>query len=98
MEYHEYENRYGSKKARKLIQTLYGRYQRAILLKNCLQDYGQSYRDRLEGITDFFGWELVEINTDLTLLTALLKGLPGKDIICIKPGQLVTEEVFGHSK
>jgi len=93
-EYLEYEKRYGEKKARYLIESLYGRYSKAILIKTPGMKHLDYYREKVKEIADFFGWQVEEFEGDVTLLTSVVKGKLGPEMVYIEPGQKITEEHF----
>lgn len=93
-EYYEYEAKYGEKKARKLIKTLYGRYQKAILIKTPgIKDF-ERYRQKVQEIADFFGWEVGEIEGDIGLLTSVVRGIKAPESIYVNAGQVITLEIL----
>lgn len=93
-EYYEYEARYGEKKARKLIETLYGRYQKAIfIITPGIKDL-ERYRPKVQEIADFFGWEVGEIEGDISLLNSIVKGIKAPESIYVEAGQVITLETL----
>ncbi|MDO0824733.1 DUF1638 domain-containing protein [Desulfosporosinus nitroreducens] len=93
-EYCEYEEKYGEKKARKLIKTLYGSYQKAIFIKTPGIKDLERYRKKVQEIADFFGWEVAEIEGDTGLLTSIVKGIKVPESIYVDAGQVVTLEIL----
>lgn len=93
-EYYEYEARYGEKKARKLISTLYGNYRKAVfIITPGIRDL-EFYRLKVKEIADFFGWEVGEIEGDIRLLTSVVKGLRAPESIYVEAGQEITLEIL----
>jgi hypothetical protein len=93
-EYLEYVEKYGEKRAKDLINTLYGSYKKAILIITPGMKNINSYRKKMKEIADFFGWETVEVEGDIGLLNCLLSGKEHPDLVKIPPGVQVTEEHF----
>lgn len=93
-EYLEYEEKYGKENAKSLIDTLYGSYKKAVFIKTPGIEDIEVYREKLKKIADFFNWETYEVEGSLDLLSALLQGKEGKDIIRIEPGVKVTEDLL----
>ncbi|KUO70256.1 MAG: hypothetical protein APF81_09200 [Desulfosporosinus sp. BRH_c37] len=91
-EYYEYEARYGEKKARQLIKTLYGNYQKAIfIITPGINDLDlERYRQKVREIADFFGWEVGEIEGDISLLNSVVKGIKAPESIYVEAGQVIT--------
>ena len=97
-EYYEYEAKYGEKKARKLIKILYGNYRRAIfIITPGIKDL-ERYRQKVQEIADFFGWEVGEIEGDLSLLTSVVKGIRAPESIFVEAGQEITLEILAGGK
>ncbi|ATW27268.1 DUF1638 domain-containing protein [Candidatus Formimonas warabiya] len=96
-EYLGYLEKYGEENARSLIDTLYGRYKKAVLIITPgMKDVGH-YRKKVKEIADFFGWETTEIEGDITLLAALVQGKENLDTVLVEPGVTITEELLGHN-
>ncbi|MDD2498371.1 MAG: DUF1638 domain-containing protein [Desulfitobacteriaceae bacterium] len=93
-EFLEYEQKYGRETAKSLIDTLYGRYQKAMFIVTPGIKNIQQYREQVEEIARFFNWETTETNGDLDLLSSLVNGIEKKDIIRIEPGVKITEELL----
>ncbi|TGE32966.1 DUF1638 domain-containing protein [Desulfosporosinus sp. Sb-LF] len=89
-EYYEYEAIYGEKKALKLIRTLYGSYQKAIFIITPGINDLERYRGKVREIADFFGWEVGEIEGDISLLTSVIRGLKAPESIYVEAGQVIT--------
>ncbi|HWQ41004.1 MAG TPA: DUF1638 domain-containing protein [Desulfosporosinus sp.] len=89
-EYLEYVDRYGQKKAADLIKMLYGSYNKAVLIVTLGTKDIEKYRDKVQMIADFFGWDVSEVKGDLKLLTCVLNGSTGQDTVYVEPGQTVT--------
>jgi len=94
-EYLEYVKKYGEENARNLIDALYGGYKKAVLIITPGMENIDGYREKMKSIADFFGWETAEVEGDLGLLEALIKGKKHPDLIIIPPGVRVSEEHFG---
>lgn len=93
-EYYEYEAKYGEKKALKLIQSLYGSYRKAIfIITPGINDLAR-YRQKVQEIADFFGWEVGEIEGDINLLTSIVKGNKVPESIYVEAGQVITLETL----
>lgn len=97
-EYWEYEEKYGEKKARKLIKTLYGSYQKAIFIKTPGIKDLERYRKKVQEIADFFGWGVGEIEGDPGLLTSIVKGIKVPESIYVDAGQVVTLETLAGTQ
>lgn len=93
-EYLEYEKRYGERKARHLIESLYGRYTKAVFIKTPGIKNLEYYRGKVKEIAGFFGWQVEEVEGDASLLASIVKGIFGPGMIKIKPGQKITEEHY----
>ena len=93
-EYLEYEDKYGQEKAKKLINTLYGRYKKAVLIITKGMKDVNFYLQKVRDIAKFFGWEVSEIEGDLNLLSSLISGKGQPDILFVKPGVKVTVELY----
>ena len=93
-EYYEYEARYGEKKARKLIKILYGSYQKAIFIITPGISDLEPYRLKVQEIADFFGWEVGEIEGDISLLTSVVQGIRAPESIYVEAGQEITLEML----
>lgn len=89
-EYYEYEAKYGDKKALKLIKSLYGSYQKAIFIITPGITNIERYRQKVREIADFFGWEIGEVEGDITLLTSVIKGIKAPESIYVEAGQVIT--------
>lgn len=88
---------YGEKKAKKLIKLLYGDYNRCLFIdtpgiKN-KQDY-EDYVAKSKAITDYFGWNLDFAKGDDNIMKALIEGRKHPELLLVKPGQIITEELF----
>ncbi len=97
-EYLEYVEKYGEKKAGKIIQALYGHYNKAMLIKSVGMEMPDSYYGKLQKIADFFGWEIEEMEGDAGLLNALVRGEKLEDVVFIEPGQPVTLKHFAEGE
>lgn len=93
-EYLEYQKKYGPEKAAQLIKTLYGRYRKAVLIVTEGMEKMEYYRQRVREIAQFFGWEVEEVYSDLTLLESLIKGCQGQGNIYVPPGIKITEDLL----
>lgn len=93
-EYYEYEARYGEKKARKLIESLYGRYEKAIFIITAGITDLERYRRKVREIAAFFGWEIEEIEGDMSLLTSVIKGIKAPESIYVEAGKEITLEML----
>jgi len=93
-EYLEYKTQYGVEKARILIESLYGRYTKALLITTPGMKDINRYREKVRQIADFFGWSVEEVKGDMSLLTSLITGNEGSGTVYIKPGQVVHEDIF----
>ncbi|HEX3033446.1 MAG TPA: DUF1638 domain-containing protein [Bacillota bacterium] len=96
-EYQEYREKYGEKKAHRLIMTLYGRYNQAMLVITPGMKDIDHYRRQVQEIADFFGWATAEMEGTAELLEAVLRGQVSEEIVYIEPGVEVTEEVYSRS-
>lgn len=93
-EYYEYVDKYGEKKARKLIKTLYGSYKRAVfIITPGINDLGR-YRQQVKEIAVFFNWKVEEIEGDLSLLTSLINGIRVPDTIYVEAGTEITSGIL----
>ena len=93
-EYLEYESKYGKKKALKLIDALYGCYQKAIFIVTPGINDLERYRQKVREIANFFGWEVGEIEGDISLLTSVVKGIKVPESIYVEAGQVITLETL----
>ncbi|WP_206812535.1 DUF1638 domain-containing protein [Paradesulfitobacterium ferrireducens] len=93
-EYLEYVEQFGEKKAKKLIEALYGRYQKAVLIKTPGMRDLEGYRQQVKEIADFFGWKVGEIEGDLNLLNAVVRGKKAAETVYVEPGKPVTLEML----
>lgn len=93
-EYREYEDKYGEKRAKQIIEAMYGRYRRAVLIITPGIKDLDYYRRRIQQIADFFGWEIAEIEGDGQLISAVAQGRRTPGLIYVEPGQPVTWELF----
>lgn len=98
-EYYEYKVKYGEKKAKKLIETLYGSYQKAIFIITPGIIDLERYRQKVGEIAEFFGWSVEEIEGDINLLTSVVKGIVAPESIYVEAGQIITLELLtgGHN-
>ncbi len=85
-EYLEYVAKYGSVKAKYLINTLYGRYNEAVFITTPGLQNIEDYRQRLKLIAGFFNWKIREVPGDLGILQSLIKGSDGAGVIRVEPG------------
>ncbi|MDQ7093298.1 DUF1638 domain-containing protein [Desulfosporosinus sp. PR] len=97
-EYLEYKDRYGEKKALKLIKILYGNYQKAVFISTPGIKDPESYRQKVKEIADFFKWEIEEVEGDPNLLQALVQGLKVPEAIYAEAGQPITLELLAGGK
>ncbi len=93
-EYLEYQIKYGTKKAKSLIHTLYGRYQKAVLIITPSMKNIAYYRTKVKEIACFFHWDIDEVEGDMALLTSLIKVKENPDLIFVEPGVKITEELW----
>ncbi|MFZ5642491.1 MAG: DUF1638 domain-containing protein [Bacillota bacterium] len=93
-EFLEYRERYGENKAKKIINALYGRYKKAVLIITPGMKDIDNYRLQVKEIADFFGWEAGEVEGDLNLLKSVLNGYGTLETVYVKPGKPVTEKMF----
>lgn len=91
-EYMNYVEKYGEEKARGIIQTLYGRYRTALFIVDPQMRAVDTYRERVREVASFFGWQVREIHSELSLLAALVSGTLVQGTILVKPGEQVTEK------
>lgn len=96
-EYLEYVEKYGEDSAKSLINTLYGRYKKALLIITPSMKDIDYYREKMKKIAVFFHWETAETQGNIELLASLIKGKENPDLIQVPPGVRVTEEHFGSS-
>jgi len=89
-EYYEYVDKYGEKKARKLIKTLYGSYKRAVFIITPGINDLERYRHLVKEIATFFNWEIGEIEGDMSLLTSIIKGIRAPETIYVEAGMEIT--------
>lgn len=97
-EYFEYKDKYGEKKALRLIKTLYGNYQKAIfIITPGIKDLDR-YRQKVREIADFFDWEVEEIQGDMNLLHSVATGRNVPETVYVEAGQPITLEILngGH--
>ncbi|MHB8171052.1 MAG: DUF1638 domain-containing protein [Thermincolia bacterium] len=97
-EYLEYEQKYGEKKARQIIESLYGRYTKAIFIKTPGIQNIEYYRRKVKEIANFFGWQTEEVEGEAGLLTSLIKGNIGPDMVYVEPGQRINESHYNRIK
>ncbi|EHQ87627.1 DUF1638 domain-containing protein [Desulfosporosinus youngiae] len=97
-EYYEYETQFGEKKARKLIKMLYGRYQKAVFIKTPGINDPERYQKKVREIADFFGWEVGEIEGDISLLSSVVRGIKVPESIYIEAGQVITLELLAGGR
>jgi hypothetical protein len=93
-EYLEYVKKYGEENAKHLIDAIYGGYKKTVLIITPGMENINSYREKMKNIADFFGWDTEEVEGDLGLLKALIKGEKHPDLIIIPPGVRVSEEHY----
>jgi len=93
-EYYEYEARYGEKKARKLIETMYGSYKKAIFIITPGIDDLERYRQKVQEIANFFVWEVEEIEGDMSLLASVTKGIRSPESIYVEAGTEITSGIL----
>lgn len=93
-EYNLYVEKYGEKRAKVIIDTLYGRYRRAVLIHTPGMKDVEHYRRRVHEIAAFFGWEVEEVEGDPALLQGVVAGQKCPDLVYVEPGQVVDESVF----
>lgn len=96
-EYLEYVDRYGQEKAADLIKMLYGGYNKAVLIVTMGTKDMEKYREEVRKISEFFGWEVDEVEGDLQLLTTVLNGRSGQDTVYVEPGRMVTLDMLAGS-
>lgn len=94
LSYLEYQQKYGEEKARHLISALYGRYDQALLVITPGMKNIEYYRQQVSEIADFFGWEIAELEGNVSLLEAVLKGQVSKGVIYVEAGRAVKPELF----
>lgn len=97
-EYYEYEAKYGEKRARKLIKTLYGNYQKAIFIITPGIKNLEHYRQKVQEIAEFFCWKVEEIEGDFNLLNSVVRGIRVSESRYVEAGQVVTLEVLAGGK
>lgn len=93
-EYHSYVEKYGEKRARIIIDTLYGRYRRAVLIHTPGMNDVEHYRRRVSEIAAFFDWTVEEVTGDPVLLKGVLAGQRHPELVYVEPGEVVTEALF----
>lgn len=89
LEYKEYVQLYGEERAKDLIKSLYGRYERAVLIITPGIKNINKYRKRLKDIAAFLNWQSAEIVGDLRLLSLVVKGIRGPGTVYVEPGNKV---------
>ncbi|NLI12182.1 DUF1638 domain-containing protein [Pelotomaculum propionicicum] len=89
VEYQEYVEIYGEERARNLIGSLYGRYERAVLIITPGIKNINKYRQKLKDITTFFNWQAGEVIGNLNLLYLVVKGIRGPGTVYVEPGNKV---------
>lgn len=93
-EYYEYESKYGEKKARMLIETMYGSYKKAIFIITPGINDLERYRQKVKEIAAFFDWEVEEIEGDMSLLASVTKGIRSSESIYVEAGTEVTSGIL----
>lgn len=97
-EYHEYVEKYGEKKARQLINILYGSYRKAIFIITPGIKNLEGYRQKVQEIADFFNWESEEVTGDISLLASIVRGDRAPESIYVAAGQVVTLDILAGGK
>lgn len=92
-EYLEYERKYGKENAEYLIKNLYNCYKRTVLITipGINMDY---YRQQVRNNANFFGWQIIEVEGNLNLLSSILKGVRGIDMVYVEAGRQVTTDLL----
>lgn len=93
-EYLEYVDKFGEKKAKKLIDALYGRYQKAVLIITPGMKDIEGYREKVREIAGFFGWEVGEAEGELNLLNSVVHGVQAAETVYVEPGNSVTLDML----
>ncbi len=94
-----YFEKYGEKKARKVIKALYGGYKRALFIDSpgieSAEKYAE-YQRKSQELVDFFQWRLDYTQGDASLLEALVRGEPREELILLEPGGEITKDCFAE--
>ncbi|WP_425060158.1 hypothetical protein SCACP_08220 [Sporomusa carbonis] len=91
-EYREYVDKYGEDDAAYLIQTLYGTYREAVLIRTCEGEKLEQCRQKVRAIAGFFGWKVSEVAGDPGLLAAVVNARQHPDVIWVAPGNPICVE------
>jgi hypothetical protein len=97
-EFLEYKDKYGEHKALKLIEALYGRYEKAVLIVTPGMKEIDFYRSKVKEIADFFGWGVSEVQGEINLLTSVVRGETVPDSVFVEPGHKVTLDMLTGGK
>lgn len=96
-EYRQYVEKYGEERAKAIIHTLYGRYRTALFIVDPLLEAVNTYRERISEVAIFFGWQVREIHSELSLLAALVSGTHVQGTVLVNPGEEITEKMLMES-
>lgn len=96
-EFLEYKEQYGETEAFNLINALYGRYEKAVLIITPGMKDIDYYRRKVGKIANFFGWIMGEVYGEIDLLASVLKGERVPESVYIEPGREVTLDMLAES-
>lgn len=91
-EYDRMKEKYGEKRALRVIKAMYKNYKYFMFVKTGVED--QSVREKCAGVAEKLNLELQETEGDVDLIIEMLGGSTDERFIVIPPGEMIREEMF----
>ena len=91
-EYDCMKEKYGEKRALRVIKAKYKNYKYLMFVKTGVED--QSVREKCAGVAEKLNLELQETEGDVDLIIEMLGGSTDERFIVIPPGEMIREEMF----
>ena len=91
-EYDRMKEKYGEKRALRVIKAMYKNYKYLMFVKTGVED--QNVREKCAGVAEKLDLELQETEGDVKLVIEMLNGSTDERFIVIPPGETIREEMF----
>lgn len=91
-EYDRMKEKYGEKRALRVIKAMYKNYRYFMFVKTGAED--ETVREKCAAVAEKLDLELQETEGDVDLVIEMLTGSTDSRFIAVKPGEVIREEMF----
>lgn len=91
-EYDRMKEKYGEKRALRVIKAMYKNYKHLMFVKTGVED--ETVREKCAAVAEKLDLELQETEGDVDLVIEMLGGSTDSRFIAVKPGEVIREEMF----